>query len=78
VHNRIYKGIDQNLISFSESLKNVIFEMRKYKSQHCLSMKDGMDALEIRTEQRFAEWFRQSEMDIKACSNAGRINCIFV
>ena len=68
--------VDLDLISFGESLKNAIFEMRKYKSQRNLSMKESMDTLDIRTEQRFEKWFRQTEMDILACSHAGRVDYI--
>lgn len=68
--------IDGELIRFGEELKNVLFEMRKYKTEHGLSMWAEMDALEIRTEQRFEEWFRQTERDIRACAKAKSIHYV--
>ena len=69
--------IDAEMIGFGEQLKNAIFEMRKFKSERNLSMATEMDALEIRVEQRFAEWFRQTEMDIKSCSRAKSVIFVF-
>jgi len=68
--------IDDEFIQFGESLKNVMFEMRKYKSERNLSMRDEMEMLEIRAEQRFIEWFRQSERDLRACSRAKTLGFI--
>jgi len=69
--------IDDELIWFGEEIKNALSAMRKYKSERCLSMRDGMDTLEIRAEKRFEEWFRQTERDIQACSRATRTSYIF-
>ena len=66
-------NIDDMLIQFGDELKAAVFEMRKYKSERNLSMRAEMDILEISTEQRFEEWFRKTEKDIKACSNAEKI-----
>ena len=66
-------SIDIDAIVFGEHLKRAVFEMRKYKSERNLSMRAEMDKLEIRTERRFAEWFSQSEKDLKACSRAAGI-----
>ena len=71
-------AINVGIIEFGEKLEDVIFEMRKYKSEHNLSMATEMETLEIRTEQRFAEWFKQTEKDIRACSKAAKINYIFI
>ncbi|MDR2568674.1 MAG: valine--tRNA ligase [Oscillospiraceae bacterium] len=68
--------INDEFIQFGESLKNVMFEMRKYKSERNLSMRDEMEVLEIRAEQRFVEWFKQSERDLRACSRAKTLNII--
>ena len=69
--------INNELIRFGEKLKEVMFEMRKYKSGRNLSMRANMDSLDIHTQQRFAEWFKLSEKDIQACSSASIINYIF-
>ena len=68
--------IDSDFIQFGENLKDVIFQARKYKSERNHSMKTEMEALEIHTEQRFAEWFKQTEKDIKACTRAETIRYV--
>jgi len=70
--------IDGEILQFGENLKDVIFEMRKYKSERNLSMRAEMDVLDIRAKQRFMEWFRHTESDIKACSRAARLNYMLV
>jgi len=62
--------IEDSFIKFGEKLKGVMFEMRKYKSERNLSMRDEMDTLEIRAEQRMLELFIQTEADLRACSRA--------
>ena len=69
--------VDLDLIEFGKKLKEVIFEMRKYKSERNISMATEMDVLEIRAERRFMEWFRRTEGDIKACSRAAKIEYEF-
>ena len=69
-------NINTDLIKFGESLKAAISEMRKYKSENSLSMRAEMETLDIHTEQRFAEWFEQTEKDILSCSQAARINYV--
>jgi len=67
-------AVDDGIIDFGEKLKEVISRMRKYKSERNLSMTTEMETLEIHTEQRFVEWFQQTERDIRACSKAKRIS----
>ena len=69
--------IDSEIIRFGEKIKDIVFEMRKYKSEHNLSMRDEIESLEIRTEQSFMEWHKLTEKDIRACSNAKIIKYIF-
>ena len=69
-------SIENELIIFGEHLKNVLFEMRRYKSEHNLSMRDEMATLEIHTEKRFLVWFRQTEKDIQACTRTKKIDYI--
>ncbi len=68
--------VDENLIAFGESLKNTVYEARKYKAQRNLSMREPMENLEIVTESRFLEWYRMSEKDLKACTRAEVIHFI--
>ena len=69
-------SIENDLINFGEHLKNVLFEMRRYKSEHNLSMRDEMAVLEIHTEKRFLKWFHQTEKDIRACTRTKKIDYI--
>ena len=66
-------SVKTDIIEYGDLLKNVIFEMRKYKSERNLSQAEEMDVLEIVTDQRFANWFNHSEKDLKACSKAKTI-----
>ncbi len=66
-------GLDGEILAFGERVKAVIFDMRKYKSERNLSMRAEMDTIEIHTDQRFLEWFEQTERDIKACANAKEV-----
>lgn len=68
--------IDNDIIGFGEKLKSNIFEMRKYKSERNLSMRDEIDILEIQTPECFESWFKQTEKDISACSKASKIKYI--
>jgi len=68
---------DNEIILFGEELKAVIFEMRKYKSEHNLSMLTEMDVLNIRTNKSFKDWFIRTENDIKACTHAKKVDYIF-
>jgi len=70
-------AVNTDLIDFGKKLKDVIFEMRKYKSERNISMAAEIEILEICAERRFAEWFQLSEKDIKACSKAVRIEYNF-
>lgn len=70
-------SIDDSITQFGENLKDVLFNMRKYKSEHNLSMRTEMDVLDIKTKPCFIEWFKQTEKDITACSNAKAINYMF-
>jgi valyl-tRNA synthetase len=67
--------IDEQLIAFGEQLKDVISDMRKYKSENNLSMCAQIDTLDIMSGD-FDEWFKATEKDIMACSNAITIRFI--
>ena len=70
-------NINKDLVLFGEKLKNIIFEIRKYKSEHNLSMRSEMDKIDIYTNQELTKWFKQTEKDILACSKAKEINYIY-
>lgn len=62
--------VNADIIIFGEKLKDIISEMRKFKSEHNLSMATEMELLVIRTEKRFVDWFKQTEKDMQACTKA--------
>ncbi|MCL2351067.1 MAG: valine--tRNA ligase [Firmicutes bacterium] len=64
---------NDRIILFGEKVKDVMAEVRRYKSERNLSMRAEMDELVIKTEPEFAEWFRLTEKDLKACTNAKEI-----
>ena len=69
------ENIDTAIIDFGEKLKDVISEMRKYKTENNLSMRAEMDCLKINTD-GFGDWFKQTEKDLQACSHAKTIEFI--
>jgi valyl-tRNA synthetase len=59
-----------SFLLFGNEVKDIIFYMRKYKSENNLSLRAEMEVLRIECESKFMEWFKQTEKDIKACANA--------
>ena len=66
-------SIDIGIILFGEKLKEVIAEVRKFKSEKSLSMKAEMDEVFIRAEGIYRELFKQTTGDIKACCRAKEV-----
>lgn len=67
------QSIDDEIIIFGEKLKDIIAETRKYKSENSLSMKTEIEEIVINTEDKFAELFKETIGDIKACCRAKEI-----
>jgi len=65
--------IDEKILMFGKKLKEIVSDMRKYKSENNLSMKAEIDCLLIKTTAEQFEYFRQSEKDILACSRAKKV-----
>lgn len=63
---------EEALLEFGERLKAVLSEMRRYKTEHGLSMRAQLETLEI-SAGRFRTWLEQTEGDLKACANAKEI-----
>ena len=77
IHRTIWakpSSIDKRLIRFGESVKEAIYEARKYKTEHNLSMREEIDEMSIRVEPDLVEWVRKSEKDLLACSRAKKLN----
>jgi len=64
------KSIDNDIILFGEELKEVIYKTRKYKTENSLSLKAAIEKVVVNTNERFADLFRQTVNDIKACCSA--------
>jgi valyl-tRNA synthetase len=58
---------------FGKKLKEIISDMRKYKSENNLSMKAEIECLEIKIITEQFEYFKKSEKDILACSRAKKV-----
>ena len=67
------KEIDNNIVKFGEEIKNVVFEMRKQKSDNNLSVKTEIEELIVHGTADFKDWFMLTEKDIIACSHAKTI-----
>ena len=65
--------VDDRIITFGERVKEVMADVRRYKSERNLSIRADMEELVIDAGQGFEGWFRQTEMDLKAYANAGKI-----
>lgn len=64
------KTVDNDIVLFGEKLKEAIYNARRYKTENALSMKAEMEKIVIDTEERFADLFRLTVNDIKACCHA--------
>ena len=65
--------IKENILMFGNNLKEIISDMRRYKSENNLSMKAEIESIEIITNEELLEYFNKSEKDILACSRAKRV-----
>ncbi len=68
--------IDNEIIMFGESLKEIIAQTRKYKSENALSMKAEIEEVVIKSDIKNVEMFNQTIRDIKACCKAREIKII--
>ena len=64
---------DQQYIEYGEFIKKVIGDVRKYKTERNLSMKDKVDLLIIGTSKEYITEMIDSLKDIKSCTNANEI-----
>lgn len=60
-------------IEFGEHLKEVVSDVRKYKTEKQMSMKDGIPELIITCPKKFKDLYRKSVKDIMACTGAEKI-----
>ncbi len=64
---------DALILEYGEQLKLIISEVRKSKTERQLSMKDEIPEIIVRCPNKLMKYFKSTEMDIKACTNAQRI-----
>ncbi len=64
-------------LEFGEHLKEVIFDVRKSKTEKQMSMKDTIPELIITCSEKFKDFYEMSKKDIMACTGAKEItiNC---
>lgn len=67
------KKINKLYIDFGEHVKETIGEVRKYKTEKKMSMKDTIPQLTITCPRKFRELYKKTEEDIKACTGAEKI-----
>ncbi len=68
--------VEDDILEFGNGLKEVLSNMRRYKSQNNLSMRAEMDCITIDTKKHLADYFIQTKMDITACTSAKRIEIL--
>lgn len=75
LHKTIWETKQENqlYLEFGEHLKAVISDVRKYKYEKQMSMRDTIPELIITFPKKFRDLYKKSEKDIKACTGAERI-----
>ncbi|MCL2092870.1 MAG: valine--tRNA ligase [Treponema sp.] len=67
-------GLDREILEFGEALQGAIAEVRRYKTEHSLSISAELPLGRIKTKEAFLAWFKESEGDFKACTRVADIN----
>ncbi len=76
IHKLLWNKKEDNnaeLLAFGEVLKKTIMEARKYKSEKNLSMKEEMESVTVNCDKTLEKFFKETEMDLLACTNSKRI-----
>lgn len=58
------------LLDFGEELKNTITEVRKFKSENSLSMKESLETVTVKVKKSLEGYFKDTEKDLLACTNS--------
>jgi valyl-tRNA synthetase len=64
---------NQRILEFGENIKTIIGEVRKYKSERNLSLKDSLDCIFINAPGKDEKYLLRTLNDIKACTWADKI-----
>jgi valyl-tRNA synthetase len=67
----------EDILYFGESIINIISEVRKYKSERNLSLKEKINKLKINIPENQGDYFQNTLKDIKACTWAEKIELDF-
>lgn len=75
IHQTIWKAEKPHklYLKFGEHIKQEISEVRKFKTENQMSMKDSIPELKIKTPERFRAFYEKTEKDLKACTSAETI-----
>lgn len=65
---------DESILKFGENIKRLIGEIRKYKSERNLSLKDEIDKIKLNISVDQVNNFKKTLKDIKACTWAREIS----
>ena len=65
---------DKKYVDFGEAIKRVVSEVRKYKTERNLSMKEPIETLKIATTLSNIKLLRDSILDIQSCTKAENID----
>ena len=67
------RTLQEDVLHFGEHIIKMIYNVRKQKSENNLSMRAEIEELKIVCEPEFVNWYKQTEKDLKACTNAKKI-----
>ena len=65
---------DKKYIEFGDAMKKVVGDVRKYKTEHNLSMKEPIEELKISTSLNNIRCLEDSILDIQSCTRAEHID----
>jgi valyl-tRNA synthetase len=68
---------NEDILYFGENIKKIIGEVRKYKSERNLSLKEKINCLKINIPESQIEYLKKTLKDIKACTWAEEIEISF-
>lgn len=78
VRKRLEYSTDENSTSisgFGEEIKNLLNEIRKFKTERNLSLKEPLKKVCVYTErEEYKEYYRDIIKDLYACTSASEIN----
>lgn len=68
---------NKDILCFGENIKNIIGQVRRYKSERTLSLKEKINTLKLSIPENQEVYFQKTLRDIKACTWAEEIQLSF-